>query len=79
MTGKGMTAATQPTQEVGNMPINMAMTADGKYIVTTDIGHYESLYAIRTSDGKAVSHVEFDNHTTTLGGEANTPTAQAHQ
>ena len=37
-TGKGMTATTQPVAEVGSLPMNIAVTGDGRYAVTTDIG-----------------------------------------
>ena len=56
--------------------MNLVLTADGKYALTSDMGYYESLWSIRTADGKGISHLDFSNSTTTApavpGGEANT-------
>jgi YVTN family beta-propeller protein len=75
VTGKSI-PATNPTQNIGSLPMNLTLSADGQYIVTTGMGYYEYLYSIRTSDGKAVSHIEFSNHTngvaTPTGGEDTT-------
>jgi YVTN family beta-propeller protein len=72
VTGKGIASSINATQEVGNMPINLAISPDGKYLVTTDCGHYEALWSISTADGKGVSHVDYNNSPETTGGEANT-------
>jgi hypothetical protein len=55
VTGKSIGASLNATQDVGSMPINLALSPDGRYIVTTDAGYYESLWSIRTSDGRGVS------------------------
>src|SRR5271154_5934426 len=60
-TGKAITSETQPAQDVGSMPMNVAVTPDGRYAVTSDMGLYQWLWVIRTSDGKGVSHVAFAN------------------
>src|SRR2546421_4815471 len=73
ITGKAISPSTQPTQDVGSMPMNIALSPDGRFIVTTGMGYYESLWAIRTSDGKGVSHVDYPNRPSTIGGEANAP------
>src|SRR5438128_2278880 len=49
-------AATQP---VGSFPSNMIASADGKYFIVSDIGFRQSLWSIRSSDGKGVSHIDF--------------------
>jgi len=60
-TGRILSASTQPHQNVGSMPLNMIASPDGKYVVTSDIGTYQSLYSISTSTGKAAFHVDFPN------------------
>src|SRR5256885_5651064 len=76
ITGRGISPATQPTQDVGSMPMNLALSPDGRFIVTTGMGYYESLWSIRTSDGKGVSHVDYPNRASAIGGEANPPTTR---
>jgi YVTN family beta-propeller protein len=59
-TGRALDAQAPPaTQPVGSLPVNMAASADGKYVVVTDAGFKQALWSIRTEDGKGVSHVEF--------------------
>ena len=77
VTGKYISPATQP-QRVGNMPMNMIATADGKFAITCDMGYREALWSIRTVDGVAVSHVDYKNPKPkastrpSVGGEDNT-------
>ncbi len=40
---------------VGSLPMNMILTPDGKYAVTTDMGFRESLHSISTATGKDAS------------------------
>ena len=81
-TGKGITAATQPAQEVGSMPMNIAVTANGRYAVTSDIGFYQWMWSLRTADGVGVSRVAFANPAprrgaAPVGGEDNAERAAA--
>src|SRR5439155_9563471 len=43
--------------------INLILTPDAKYVISTDAGYYQSLWVTRTSDGKGVSRVDFSNET----------------
>ena len=58
------------------MPMNIALSPDGRFIVTTDTGYYESLWSIRTSDGKGVSHIDYSNRPSAIGAETNPPTTR---
>jgi DNA-binding beta-propeller fold protein YncE len=49
------------TQDVGSLPINMVPSADGHYVLTTDMGSRQALCAIRTSDGKGTGRIDFPN------------------
>ncbi len=59
--GKSIDIEGKPTQSVGSLPINLAVSPDGRFAITTDAGFHEALWSIRTSDGKGVSHVDFLN------------------
>jgi YVTN family beta-propeller protein len=59
-TGKLITPATQTSWDVGNLPMNLALTPDGKYVLASDMGYRESLWSIRVSDGQGVSHLDFN-------------------
>ncbi|MDB5299037.1 MAG: Phosphoesterase family, partial [Phycisphaerales bacterium] len=60
VTGRALDAQAPPTtQPVGSLPVNMAASPDGKYVIVTDAGFKQALWSIRTEDGKGVSHVEF--------------------
>src|SRR5262249_28097027 len=48
-------------QNVGSLPMNMALSPNGKFAVTTDMGFRQSLWSIRTSDGTGASHLQFSN------------------
>jgi YVTN family beta-propeller protein len=61
VTGKAISPTTQSVQNVGSMPMNLAISPDGKFIITTDIGYRESLWSIAISNGKGISHVDFRN------------------
>jgi YVTN family beta-propeller protein len=59
-TGKFISPATQSSADVGNMPMNLALTPDGRYALVSDMGYHQSLWSIRTSDGRGVSHINFE-------------------
>ncbi len=42
------------------MPMNIAVTPDGRYALVSDMGYHQWLWSIRTSDGKGVSKVSFE-------------------
>jgi DNA-binding beta-propeller fold protein YncE len=42
--------------------MNMILSPNGRFAVTTDMGMRQSLWSIDTNDGKGVSHVEFFNN-----------------
>ena len=62
VTGKSITVpASGVRQSVGSLPMNMILTPDGKYAITTDMGFRQSLWCINTTTGKGVSHLDFPN------------------
>jgi YVTN family beta-propeller protein len=61
VTGKEMTPAASFAQAVGNFPVNVAVTADGKFAVTTNVGYRQLLHLIRMSDGKSVAQLDYPN------------------
>jgi len=61
ITGKAISPRIESSQDLGSMPLNVAMSPDGRYLITTDIGNRQALWSIRTADAKGVSHVEFPN------------------
>ena len=52
------------SQEVGSLPINMAMSPDGSFAVTTDAGFRESIWSLSTADGHGVSSVAYQRSKT---------------
>jgi YVTN family beta-propeller protein len=71
VTGRAISPKRVASQNVGSMPINIALTGDGKFAITTDAGYQESLWSIRTSDGVGVSSVDFPNPTRRGAGTEN--------
>ncbi|MGD0767805.1 MAG: alkaline phosphatase family protein [Tepidisphaeraceae bacterium] len=59
-TGKIITPATQTSWDVGHLPMNLALTPDGKYVLASDMGYRQSLWSIRVADGQGVSHLDFN-------------------
>ncbi|MBV8782208.1 MAG: hypothetical protein JO353_12500, partial [Phycisphaerae bacterium] len=78
ITGKAVSPSPQ-AERIGNLPINMILSSNGKYALASDMGYQESLWAIRTSDGHVISKVGYTNararvaatQTAPRGGEAN--------
>ncbi|MGA2229803.1 MAG: beta-propeller fold lactonase family protein [Tepidisphaeraceae bacterium] len=56
------TAGALASQGIGSMPLNLALSPDGKFIVTTGNGYIEQLCSVRAGDGKAVSTINFDKN-----------------
>ena len=48
-------------QSVGSMPMALALSRDGRYVISLEMGYRQSLCAIRTSDGKVASRLDFNN------------------
>ena len=64
-TGKSITyPSSSLRQTVGSLPMNMILTPNGKYAITTDMGFSESLYVLNTTTGQAVAHLDSPNTTT---------------
>ena len=57
--GRQITPAGVTTAAVGNMPLNIALSPDGKYAITTSSGLNGRLCSMRVSDGAIVSALTF--------------------
>src|SRR3954470_18242395 len=51
--------ASASAQDVGSFPINMVLAPGGRFAVTTSQGFRQTLWSLRTEDGKGASHVSF--------------------
>jgi YVTN family beta-propeller protein len=49
------------SQDVGSFPVNMIVSPDGQFAITTDIGYRQAIWAIRLNDGTGQDHVPFPN------------------
>jgi YVTN family beta-propeller protein len=49
------------SQDVGSFPVNMIVSPDGQFAITTDIGFRQAIWTIRLNDGAGASHVAFPN------------------
>jgi len=59
-TGHFINPAGATTSEyIGSMPLNMVVSPDGKYLITTGDGSASSLCAVRVSDGGLASYINF--------------------
>ena len=68
-TGKDIELPPVGTQQnTGSLTMNLAPTPDGKYALSSDMGYREALWSIKTSSGKGVSHIDFDNTTNATNG-----------
>ena len=64
-TGRSITIPNSSVrQTVGNLPMNMVLTSNGKFAITTDMGFEQSLWVINTTTGQGVAHLDFPNTTT---------------
>src|SRR5207253_3170756 len=62
------------TQDVGSFPINMVLSPDGQFAITSDIGSRQAIWAIRLSDAVGTGHVLFPNKRSQDGtGHSATP------
>src|SRR5271165_363800 len=63
ITGKKITPAGF-NGEIASLPMNVILSPDGKYAITTDMGFHEELSSIDTSTGQTVDEVAFENTST---------------
>jgi YVTN family beta-propeller protein len=49
------------SQDVGSFPVNMILSPDGQFAITSDIGYRQAIWAIRLSDGIGAGHMSFPN------------------
>lgn len=59
-TGKTITPVGTNT-EIGNLPMNLITSPDGKYAVTSDMGFHQSIWSVDTTSGQTISEVQFEN------------------
>ena len=64
-------------QDVGSMPMNLVLSADGAFAITSDMGQREALWAIRTADGRGVSYIEFTEKSAAAPGGEDAATTTA--
>jgi DNA-binding beta-propeller fold protein YncE len=58
-TGKRIDPRPISSQNVGSLPVNLIVSADGQYAISSDGGYRESVWSTRISDGVGISHLEF--------------------
>ena len=61
VTGKKIPPSLAAKQAVGNLPMNLILSPDGRFAITSDMGNREALWSLRAEDGMGVSHVDFFN------------------
>ncbi|BDI29728.1 hypothetical protein CCAX7_17790 [Capsulimonas corticalis] len=65
VTGKTLTPEGAQTN-VGSFPANLALSPDGKYILVTTAGMREYLSVLRVADGRLISRLDFNKHSTVV-------------
>ncbi|HWB53978.1 MAG TPA: beta-propeller fold lactonase family protein [Tepidisphaeraceae bacterium] len=60
-TGHRLSISAQSTQDVGDYPMNLISSPDGRFVISSDMGNHESLWSINARTGQGVSHVDFPN------------------
>jgi len=50
----------EASQDIGSLPVNLLLSPDGKYAITTGAGFREALWSIATADGRGVSHLDYN-------------------
>ena len=51
------------SQDVGSFPVNMVVSPDGEFAITSDIGFRQAIWAVRLSDGTGTGQIPFPNKT----------------
>jgi YVTN family beta-propeller protein len=60
VTGKSITLPPLGAQQnVGSLPMNLILSPDGSFAISSDMGFRQSLWSIDTSTGQGVSHLDF--------------------
>src|SRR5947208_16138596 len=54
-------ASPTATQSVGSLPVNMIPVRGGRFVVSTDAGYRQALWAVSTATGEGASKVGFPN------------------
>jgi YVTN family beta-propeller protein len=49
----------EASQDVGSLPVNLLLSPDGKYAITTGAGFRQELWSIGTADGRGISHLDY--------------------
>ena len=62
-TGRGLLPASGPVTPLGDLPMNVAASADGRTAVVLGMGYRQAVYAVSTADGHLVDKVDFANET----------------
>ncbi len=60
ITGKKITPAGF-NQEIASLPMNIVLSPDGKFAITSDMGFHQELSSIDTATGQSISEVPFEN------------------
>src|SRR5271157_4724118 len=60
ITGKKITPAGF-NGEIASLPMNIILSPDGKFAITSDMGFHQELSSIDTNTGQTMSEVEFEN------------------
>jgi len=60
VTGKTITPAGF-NGEIASLPMNIILSPDGKFAITSDMGFHQELSSIDTATGQTVSEVQFEN------------------
>ena len=50
-------------QDVGSFPVNMVVSPNGEFAITSDIGYRQAIWAVRLSDGTGTGQIPFPNKT----------------
>ena len=60
VTGKRITPAGF-NGEIASLPMNIILSPDGKFAITSDMGFHQELSSIDTNTGQTIDEVQFEN------------------
>ncbi len=60
VTGKTITPV-GANSDIGNLPMNIILSPNGRYALTSDMGFHISLWSVDTTTGQPVDQIHFDN------------------
>jgi YVTN family beta-propeller protein len=72
VTGRHIAPEAVTSQDVGSLPVNLILSPDGQYAISTDQGFAQALHSIRLADGKSVSSLRFQNRRGQQSGQMRT-------